>query len=107
MSNKRQYVKRRVLCWLVFGLILIVAGRETPEFATLTDDVSNDGVAAKWTQPTAAHGSSLRIISHEAPLFYDHTQPSALIIGRDLLIQAPIGPASGQDLLRLLSLQRK
>jgi hypothetical protein len=107
MSNDSHCGKRGILCCLVFSLILIVAGREAPEFASLTDDASNDGMAASWRQQTVGPASSLQMVSHEAPLSYTHSQPFSLTILRGLSPGTPISSTAGQDLLHRLSLQRK
>ncbi len=89
---------------LLFLLALAVTGREAPEIAKLADDVSNDGQVVQCQSEVRP-----RVASHRADL-KDRllcTCSSAFFV-ENLKNRAPIVPAStGQDLLRLLTLQRK
>ena len=95
---------RRIFYCLLFLLALAVTGREAPEIAKLADDVSNDGQVVQCQSevrpPVASHRADLKdgLLS---------TCSSAFFV-ENLKNCAPIVPAStGQDLLRLLTLQRK
>jgi hypothetical protein len=106
MRNDNNHGKRRILCSLLFSLILAIAGREAPEFASLTDDVSNDGMAVSWAQQAAPQLSSRDIIPHER-LFYTNSLFFSLCSPQGFSSRAHPPSITGQDLLRLLSLQRK
>jgi len=65
MTNEKK-ISWRVLCCLLFSLILAVAGREAAEFVNLTDDVPKDGmVVSSSIQRVFSQISSRRVIPHE------------------------------------------
>jgi hypothetical protein len=99
---------KRSLSLFILLLIFGVAAREVPEYLSLTDDVSNDGIVATYCQQGAPDESSLR-----------NARPEMAGARRDRLL-APAGllllaancnslhrAKPGQGLLLLLSLQRK
>jgi len=97
--------KRRGL-WLIFFVALVVAGREVPEYVTLTDDTSNDGIVVSSDHQVVPHaplrspqfGEKLGFASERSA--FGHTfgfSPSFL----------PVGLKAGRELLLLLTLQRK
>jgi len=95
---------RQIFYFLLFLLALAVTGREAPEIAKLADDVSNDGQVVQCQSevkpPVASHRADLKDR-------LSCTCSSAFFV-ENLKNRAPIVPAStGQDLLRLLTLQRK
>ena len=95
---------RRIFYFLLFLLALAVTGREAPEIAKLADDVSNDGQVIQCQSEVRPRVASHRADSKDGLL---STCSSAFFV-EDLKYRAPIVPAkTGQDLLRLLTLQRK
>jgi hypothetical protein len=106
MRNNTNQGKRRVFCWLLFSLILAVAGREAPEIASLTDDVSNDGMTVSWVQRASPQVSSREIIPHERLFYRDGLFFSRRSL-QGLSSTVPLRSITGQDLMRLLCVQRK
>ena len=95
---------RRSFYFLLFLLALAVTRREAPEIAKLADDVSNDGQVIQCQSEVRPRVTSHRADSKDGLL---STCSSAFFV-EDLKNRAPIVPAkTGQDLLRLLTLQRK
>ena len=95
---------RPIFYFLLFLLAMAVTGREAPEIAKLADDVSNDGQAVQCQSevrpPAASHRADLKdglLCTFRSAFFVENFKN-----------RAPIVPAgTGQDLLRLLTLQRK
>jgi hypothetical protein len=105
MTNDKN-IKRRILCCWLFSLILAVAGREAPEFVNLTDDVSNDGMVVSPVRQAVAQVSSRRVNPHEGVRYTNKGLCSCL--RRQSFYLIPLLPSrAGQNLLHLLSLQRK
>ena len=92
---------------LVLLLVLGIAGREAPEYASLSDDTSNDGELAVWDL------DAIPEITLTRPLPCDPEIPPAkfaLLLPPNRI--APIFSGSptvgaGSDLLHRLALQRK
>lgn len=95
---------RRSFYFSLFLLALAVTGREAPEIAKLADDASNDGQVVQCQSEVRPPVASQRPDSKDGLL---STRGSAFFV-ENLKNRAPIVPAkTGQDLLRLLTLQRK
>ncbi len=95
---------RRSFYFLLFLLALAVTGREAPEIAKLGDDVSNDGQVVQCQSEVRPRVTSNCADSKDGLL----STPSSASFLETLKNRAPIVPAkTGQDLLRLLTLQRK
>lgn len=94
--------------WVVMLLLILgVAARETPEIMTLSDDVSNDGIAVGFEDPISQMTS--RCVSRPERLPSTAAQPSAFIDvkKRTHPISPLVLPArAGKGLLRSVSLQR-
>jgi hypothetical protein len=88
----------------LFLLALAVTGREAPEIAKLADDASNDGQVVQCQSEVRPRVTSHRTDLKDGLL---STRSSAFFV-ENLENRASNGPAkTGQDLLRLLTLQRK
>jgi hypothetical protein len=95
---------RQFFYFLLFLLALAVTGREAPEIAKLADDVSNDGQVVQCQSEVRPPAASQRADLKDGLL----STCSSAFFFENLKNRAPIVPAStGQDLLRLLTLQRK
>ena len=95
---------RRSFYFALFLLALAVMGREAPEIAKLADDASNDGQVVQCQSEVRPQVASHRADLNDGLL---SIRSSAFFV-ESLKNRAPIVPAkTGQDLLRLLTLQRK
>ena len=95
---------RRGFYFVLFLLVLAVAGREVPEVSRLADDVSNDGQVVEFQSRAAPKVDSRREDQQDRLLF---TRNDSFFV-ENLTDCARIVPLkAGQDLLHSLSLQRK
>ncbi len=108
MKDNHNSRKPRALCFLLFFLALAVAGREVPECVTLGDDVSNDGTVASRVEEVVPKVSSRRATPQER---YESTNKGSFPIAN--LYRFSFSPLcappklAGQELLHILTLQRK
>lgn len=100
--------KPRVLRFLLFFLVLAVAGREVPECVTLGDDVSNDGTVASRADEVVPKVPSRRAIPQER---YESTNrrsfPIANLCGLSFRPLCAPPKLAGKELLHFLTLQRR
>jgi len=95
---------RRSFYFLLFLLALAVTGREAPEIARLSDDVSNDGRVVESQSKVTPRLNSCREDQQDRLLFRNN---DSLFVANltDCTLIVPV--QAGQDLLHLLRLQRK
>ncbi len=93
---------------LIFLLVLAFAAQELPEFFSLSDDPSNDAIIAARSGKTVLPGPDQR-----RPKSAPDNSFSVEITEKLSFVSPPVSPAfesptrAGQDLLHLLSVQRK
>jgi hypothetical protein len=105
LGNHVRKLLKQTLYWLFLLLVLGVMGREVPEIASLADDASNDGTVALCLEDVVAEVSWRPAMQGEL----GYTKDKRFSPDKPQSLSSNLLPPfrAGQDLLHLLTLQRK